>query len=50
MYQETYRAVEEALKDATGAEDVFLGDGEFVCDGGAHPGCLNRQCRAANAS
>ena len=27
MYQETYRAVEEALKDATGAEDVLLGDG-----------------------
>lgn len=27
MYQETYRAVETALKDATGAEDVLLGDG-----------------------
>jgi arginyl-tRNA synthetase len=27
MYQETYRAVETALKDATGAADVLLGDG-----------------------
>ncbi|WFN34340.1 arginine--tRNA ligase [Methanogenium sp. S4BF] len=27
MYQDAYRAVETALKDATGAEDVLLGDG-----------------------
>ena len=27
MYQDAYRAVETALKEATGAEDVLLGDG-----------------------